>query len=857
LSERGSRLRLALALAALAAVGCRNLAEVRANVCGNRVVEEGETCDGVPADSCLPPGAAGECHFDCSLAIDGTRQACPAGSGCDIGGVCREATGNYVATNTRITDNATSVIAADFDGDGRADVMSQESLSVLSGSKFRLNFFGRDGAPSQRWISARPVISLAVGQVSDDARADVVFADARVGLLLGQPDRTLISDTYSSYFLPNIRIRVAGPVSTAVLDDSVALLILAESPDGLELRRPDSGTASLLPIASVPAEHVSDLAGELVEGDLFAGDASDPCVDTAMALRGASEARVFSVCKVDAETGAPVWREGAVEHVVPLVPPTPITSGPMIGDVNGDGHLDLVVGTEHQAYVAYGNGRELAAAQPWEARTNGGDSLAPISMPLALGDYTGDGPVDLVYPGGFLVSQRALDGTLEYRNVGRGFGELWTAARVADLNGNGKLDVIAISDTKLDIEFWNGTGTTSLNPAVIPTQRPVRELVVGDFDGDLIQDLAYTQIVPPAEPTEVLVSFGTPAGVPMPGVTAARASGVMQIGALDYDPQSQASELFIAYLQTDAQGVEGSAFAWLTGFDRHLICLVELTTFSEDGSIGSMFALSVALGAFTKPGQRDALVLATYDLASDDVGLWLVPDLRNRTDQPRTLGWTLDPDVKPLRGSNPTGSELDVLMAAGDLDGDGIDELAIAAPSADREHCRVSIARVSAADAEFELQSSEPLSLEAPCRRSGQLVLEDLDGDSARDLVLLLGGPDEAHTIVVFWNDGEGNFSEEASMNLLQGDDDPEAFVLYRPTPGDRLRFAYVTHTRLHVLRANQHGRGFDSASDVTSDIELEHATGVTAGDVDGDGIADLIVADSGDVVVFRAQLQP
>lgn len=861
MSERGSRLALALSLAGLAAAGCRNLADVPANVCGNRVVEEGETCDGLPAKACLPPGAAGECHFDCSLAIDGTRRACPAGSGCDIGGVCREATGNYVASSIRITDNATSVIAADFDGDGRTDIVSQEALSELGASKFRLNFFGRDATPSQPWISARPMVSLVVGLVSDDARADVVFADARIGVLLGQPNRTLISETYASYFLPNIRIRVAGPVFRTALDDAAPLLILSETADRMQLRRPDSETASLLPIATIPAEHIADLAGELVGGDLFAGDPSDPCFDTALALRGASEARVFSVCTIDPETGAPGWRDAAEERLVVLVPPAPITSGPMIGDVNGDGNLDLVVGTEHRAYVAYGNGRALAAAQPWEARIDAVESPVPIALPLALGDFTGDGPVDLVYPSDFLVSQRALDGSLEYRTAARGFGEAWTAARVADLNGNGKLDVIAISDTKLDIDFWNGTGTASLNPSVIPTQRPVRELAVGDFDGDLIQDLAYTQITPPAEPTEVMVSFGTAAGPPAPGVTAARASGVMQIGALDYDPVNQASELFLTYLQPDAQGVEGSAFAWLSGFDRKLICLVELTTFAEDGSIGSMAALSVALGAFTQSGQRDALVLATYDLQSDDVGLWLVPDLRNRTDQPRSLGWTLDPDVKPVRGAASnvaTGiPELNVLMAAGDVDGDGVDELAIAAPSADREHCRVSFVRVRAADVGYSLSSSEPLSLEAPCGRTGQLVLEDLDGDSVRDLVLLWGRPDEAHTLVVFWNDGAGNFSADASMNLVRGDDEPEAFVLYRPTPGDRLRFAYVTHDRLHVLRADERGRGFEGAADVTSEIELEHATGVTAGDVDGDGIADLIVADSGNVLVFRAQLKP
>jgi hypothetical protein len=206
--------------------------------------------------------------------------------------------------------------------------------------------------------------------------------------------------------------------------------------------------------------------------------------------------------------------------------------------------------------------------------------------------------------------------------------------------------------------------------------------------------------------------------------------------------------------------------------------------------------------------------------------------------------------------AEPYIPQLDVLSASGDLDGDGIDELILAAPSEDSERCHVLLMHVRAADLGYALDSREALLLDTPCLSGDQLAIEDLDGDSARELVLLSGDSTQARSLRVFWNDGAGNFAAEESTNLT-GDDVAEAFTMYRPTPGDSLRLAYVTTDRLHVLQAKERGRAFEPAAGVTSEIELEQATGIAAGDVDGDGIADLIIADAGNIRLFRAQLKP
>ena len=60
-------------------------------------------------------------------------------------------------------------------------------------------------------------------------------------------------------------------------------------------------------------------------------------------------------------------------------------------------------------------------------------------MPLAVGEFTGDGVVDFVFGDHLLISLRTVDGTFAgYSPVHVNQGAPWTVARIADLNGNGK-----------------------------------------------------------------------------------------------------------------------------------------------------------------------------------------------------------------------------------------------------------------------------------------------------------------------------------------------------------------------------------------------------------------------------------
>jgi hypothetical protein len=166
---------------------------------------------------------------------------------------------------------------------------------------------------------------------------------------------------------------------------------------------------------------------------------------------------------------------------------------PAVGDFNGDGKLDIVtsVAGENDVAVLLGDGDGTFQA-PVRTAT-GNDPQA-----LAVGDLDGDGRADVVTLNGdgtisvllgqgdgtFLAAPSLASGA--FRPAQGFFGSI----ALADLNGDGKLDVVATDSVNnvVDIFLGNGDGTFAPEMSVATARGPTG-IAVGDINGDGIPDI--------------------------------------------------------------------------------------------------------------------------------------------------------------------------------------------------------------------------------------------------------------------------------------------------------------------------------------------------------------------------------
>jgi hypothetical protein len=382
--------------------------------------------------------------------------------------------------------------AADVDGDGILDLLTAGSWqSSYPGITVDPGLAGGGFGPA--WVLASAgtrsngggIHSMALGYLDGDARPDLA-----AGVGPGGGLRSYLGTPGGRFGMTSLGTGAGTEVASADMN--------ADGHKDLVVLEGDSNRVSVL----------------LSHGDgTFDPPLRFPCGTTPLGLALGDFNGDGRIDAVTALSGSLALLYGNGDGT--LAPPLSVPGGGLhtdvvAGDFNGDGKLDLATADQTDATVSvfynisnagtFDRGYYAAGYRPFA---------------IATGDVDGDGVLDLVvgtipYSGGDLPSPKALQGLGILHGESSGFFELPTFLTwpgftiqiadvlIADLNGDGSSDLAAANGDKFgDVTVFLNQGLgafgSSLHLLAGMTTSPVT-LTAADFDGDGRVDLAVGNI---------------------------------------------------------------------------------------------------------------------------------------------------------------------------------------------------------------------------------------------------------------------------------------------------------------------------------------------------------------------------
>jgi hypothetical protein len=656
---------------------------------------------------------------------------------------------------------------------------------------------------------------------------------------------------------------------------------------------------------------VTEVTGGPVWAPLFPKDLTSTCGEVVLAYntvvmgQAQGQLAVHSPCRPGVRS---VWANDRA----PLVLTAAKVGGLHVTDVNGDGNLDVILATDAGLEVAYGDGKTLAAPTaldtsalplvevPLASGDLNGDGVTDYVTPssIVLSTSVGAvGPARTTYA--HLTSPRRTRwSAARFGNVTPAGASPDAGASAADGGGSapagtsGKVAfVVAASADQPDIDFYSGA-TADLLPATstIPTNGSVTLLEVGDFDGDTQDDVAFVETNTTTNAQDLSYAYGKGYGPPE---APALVGGVSAAAALVLQPVDSVTQPLWIFnyetVATDPLRTLAAAIVVSSGDRQPVAPLIlpdakgqALAPLPPGQGVRKWSPLAVVSGPMQDPARVDLSGLAigyTFDLAGQPklppypAGFWAATGTGDAK-------FDVPVEVQDF-GSGPTAN-LELLDAhtatftptirAADIDvpPDGVDEILALARVQKTYEPQLFVVHVPtpARAAAGALPDVKQISLAADGVGLGGVVLRaaDIDGDGALDLVVMLGTTGPAITqgskLVVYLNQ-KGTFAPPGlTIPIPPGADfgpvsmTPIIVGGASPTAGGGRGRAIAVVTQHRLLLATLHAdkKGFDVV-DATPPLfgaaGMGAATGISAGDFDGDGVDDLAIADNGSVRIL------